>query len=167
METIVDSSQQTHSAPIQPTLDPTLPAQLRSGANWFYWIAGLSVINSLIFAFGGKISFIAGLGLTQLVDGIIDAFVSNGAHSAIRAIALVIDFVFVVMFALFGYYANKAFTWVFIIGIAIYALDALLLLVLGDYFAAGFHVFALIYIARGVVACRQVRQFIRRNSFAV
>jgi len=159
MENIFNSTEETNSTSIQPTLDPALLAQLRSGANWFYWIAGLSVVNSLIFAFGGKVSFIAGLGLTQIVDGIFDAIVTAGAPSAVRAVAIVISFVVIAMFALFGYYANKAITWVFILGIAIYALDAFLLLVLGAYFAAGFHAFALIYIIRGFIACRAVKQF--------
>ena len=93
MENIFNSTEETNSTSIQPTLDPALLAQLRSGANWFYWIAGLSVVNSLIFAFGGKVSFIAGLGLTQIVDGIFDAIVTAGAPSAVRAVAIVISFV--------------------------------------------------------------------------
>ena len=104
METIFNLSEETNSTATQPTLDPALLAQLKSGANWFYWIAGLSVVNSLIFAFGGHTSFIAGLGLTQLIDGIFDAVI------------------------------------------------------------AGFHVFALIYIVRGFIACRAVSQFNAQNA---
>lgn len=34
-----------------------LEQQCASGANWFYWIAALSLINSVIFISGGKSQF--------------------------------------------------------------------------------------------------------------
>ncbi|MCP4560303.1 MAG: hypothetical protein GY837_07230, partial [Bosea sp.] len=36
----------------------------RSGANWFYWIAGLSIANSLVILFQGEWGFVVGLGIT-------------------------------------------------------------------------------------------------------
>ncbi|MCK4829211.1 hypothetical protein KA005_76515, partial [bacterium] len=44
--------------------------QLKSGANWFFWIAGLSLVNTIVFLFDGSIYFVVGLGITQIVDGI-------------------------------------------------------------------------------------------------
>lgn len=47
-------------------------ADIRSSAHWFFWIAGLSIINTLITAFSSsEISFLAGLGITQLINGLI------------------------------------------------------------------------------------------------
>lgn len=94
--------------------DPLYPDQnavnsMHRGANWFYWIAGLSVVNSLIFAFGGNVSFILGLAYTQLVDSISDVIVADGGPSFIRAIAVIVNLGIVGIFVLIGYYAHKSF----------------------------------------------------------
>ncbi len=34
---------------------------VKSGANWFVWIAGLSVVNSIVGMSGGHLHFIVGL----------------------------------------------------------------------------------------------------------
>ena len=67
--------------PPQPLVAPanvppqSLESQVRllfqqgaNGANWFYWIAGLSLINSVITLVGGKISFVLGLAVTGITD---------------------------------------------------------------------------------------------------
>ena len=41
-----------------------------SGANWFYWIAGLSLVNTILLYTGSEWVFVVGLGVTQLIDGI-------------------------------------------------------------------------------------------------
>ena len=53
---------------LAPELDPALPessqhqeieehlAGVHRGANWFYWIAGLSLVNSIIAVSGGNYS---------------------------------------------------------------------------------------------------------------
>ena len=131
-----------------------LAGQVRSGANWFYWIAGLSAINSVIYVFGSPVSFLAGLGFTQLAEQLVDIGIENGLPSALKIVAIVLNFVIVGVFALFGYYANKRFAAAFIIGIVLYLLDGLLLLLLGVFLSAGFHAFALFFIIRGFLACR-------------
>ena len=50
-----------------------------SGANWFFWIAGLSLVNSLIILFSGEWSFIVGLGATQ-IDGTWSDCETTGDH---------------------------------------------------------------------------------------
>ena len=40
----------------------------RAGARWFYWIAGLSFVNSLVVISGGSLHFVVGLGITSIVD---------------------------------------------------------------------------------------------------
>ena len=163
MSTIFDRSEGVilNSDPEEVT--PETLAQLKSGANWFYWIAGLSLINSAIFIFGGNVNFIAGLAFTQLIDAIFDASVSQGAASGIIAVAAIIDMIVVVIFALIGYYANKAINAVFIGGMVIYAIDGIVWLLLGSLFAAGFHVFALVMIFRGFMASREVNRIKAEN----
>ena len=136
--------------------DPADAARAKSGANWFYWIAGLSVVNSVIFVLGSDVAFLAGLGITQLMDAIINLSIKQGAPDLLKIVAVVFDFVVVVIFALFGYFAGRRFATAFIIGIALYFFDGLLSLVLGAYLTAGFHVLALFYMIRGFLACRKL-----------
>ena len=56
--------------PGQPTAGEvalTSPA-IRSAARWFWWIAGLSLVNVVMFQTGSKGSFVVGLGITALSD---------------------------------------------------------------------------------------------------
>jgi hypothetical protein len=138
---------------------------MKSGANWFYWIAGLSVVNTIIYISGADWSFLAGLGLTQLADGFVDVAIDNGAPSMLKAVAIVFDFVVVAIFGFFGYYAGKRSSVVFIIGIVIYVLDGLLLLLIGVWPSAGFHAFALFFIIRGFMACRSLNAFEANRPF--
>lgn len=131
-------------------------SQAKSGASWFYWIAALSLINSLIFLFGGNWSFFAGLGITQLIDAIVDQISRGGDFSVIKIIAFVVDLVIAGVFFICGLWANKFQTWAFIVGMVLYFLDGVFLLVIGAYLPAGFHAFALFMIFRGLIAARQV-----------
>ena len=135
-----------------------LVAQVKSGANWFYWIAGLSVVNSLIYIAGANVAFLAGLGITQLADAFVDVAIENGAPSALKIVTVAFSAVAVVVFGLFGYFANKRLAAVFGVGIVLYVLDGLLLLLLGVFASAAFHAFALFFIIRGFLACRSLNK---------
>jgi len=136
--------------------DYELLSHAKGGASWFYWIAGLSLVNSLIFFFGGNWSFFAGLGVTQLVDAIVFQITQSDSLSVVKIIGFVFDLVVAGIFLLLGLWANKLQTWAFIVGMVLYLLDGLLLLLLGAYFPAAFHAFALYMIFRGFNAARQI-----------
>jgi hypothetical protein len=139
--------------------DPELATRVKRGANWFYWIAALSVINSGAFMSGANFHFLAGLGVTEIADGLVEVFIDQGAPSAFKTVAIVFDLAVVIGFALAGYYANKLFRVAFIAGIGVYFVDALIVLLLGDFFMAGFHAFALYGLIRGFLACREIKVF--------
>ncbi|MEP7148644.1 MAG: hypothetical protein ABI857_07145 [Acidobacteriota bacterium] len=141
-----------------------LTATAKSGASWFYWIAGLSAINSIAYMSGSSLSFLAGLGFTQLAAALVDVAIDNGAPDALKIVAIVFNFFLVALFAFIGYYANKRFSVAFVIGIVIYLLDGLLLLLLGELFGAAFHAFALFFIIRGFLACRTFNSQTQPNS---
>ena len=143
--------------------DPEWAARVKRGANWFYWIAGLSVINSAAFVMGANFHFLAGLGLTEIADAIIEASIQQGAPTAIKAVSVVFDLIVVISFALAGYFANKFFRTAFIIGIIVYVFDGLIVLLLGDFFMAAFHAFALYSLIRGYLACRQIKAYNAAN----
>src|SRR5262249_466386 len=58
-----------------------LARQFNAGSSWFFWIAALSVINSLIAVFGGNWRFIFGLGITSVADALFSQ--SGGVAKAI------------------------------------------------------------------------------------
>ncbi|MBX7061975.1 MAG: hypothetical protein K1X52_09965 [Pyrinomonadaceae bacterium] len=151
------SSGAENAVPTGP--DPALEAHAKRGANWFYWIAGLSAVNSGAFLMGAGFHFLAGLGITEVFDGLSEAFIENGLPNSVRFIAVFGDLLVVIGFALAGYWANKLVAPVFLIGIVLYFLDGLLVLAFGDIVMALFHAFALYQLIRGFLAVRELKKF--------
>ena len=123
-----------------------LVSRMKSGGSWFYWIAALSLVNSISAFTGGGWGFIVGLGITHLVTGITNP-------PAALAINVVIAGVFIAL----GVFANRAQLWAFIVGMVLYGLDGLLYAKVGAWLAAGFHVFVLFCLFNGFRAARQLR----------
>lgn len=139
------------------TPEMILQAQLQSGASWFYWVAGLSIVNSLIYFFGGSINFIFGLGVTQIVD-----VIGSELPQAGRLLSLLINGVIAGLFVVIGLFAMKRLVWVMIGGMILYGLDALLLVVLPekpDFLGIAFHVYVLYCLFRGLQASWSLQQF--------
>jgi hypothetical protein len=135
--------------------------RVKSGANWFYWIAVLSLINSIVLVSGGSWNFIVGLGITQIADAVILTAGGGGRVGELNALVVIVlmfDILVAAVFAGFGYFAGRGSAAMFIVGIVIYVLDGLIYLVFGDYLAAGFHAFALFYIIRGLLAAFEMRK---------
>ena len=135
----------------------------RSGANWFYWISGLSLINTFLFISGSDWGFIAGLAITMIIDGIASELPAVGI-----VIALVFDALFAGSFIAFGYFAGKGHKWAFITGIVLYGLDTLLIFALGMMMAQSgegsdvlislvFHGLALYFIFNGFRALKKLK----------
>ena len=111
---------------------------VRGGASWFYWIGALSIINTLISMSGNGTRFIFGLGITQFTDAI-------GAHGGGggSVAALVVTVFIAGIFAIFGYFGGQGQKWAFILGMALYCLDAGLCVLGGIILSAVFHAWAL------------------------
>jgi hypothetical protein len=147
------------SAPSAPPAAPStvvsgtrqmLEQRRLSGARWFYWVAGLSLVNSLASLAGQQWRFILGLGLTQLADALV-------AHSG-RGIAVVavMDAATVGGFVLLGRFAHQGRVWAFGVGAVVYALDGLIFVGLRDWIGVAFHVFVLVMTVRGLDAARRL-----------
>jgi hypothetical protein len=130
---------------------PATVAQLRSGASWFYWIAGLSLINAIAAFSGSSWRFIIGLGVTQIFDAL-------GVHigGSGKVVALALDLLAAGMFVLFGIFANKGQAWAFIVGMVLFALDGLIFLLGPDWLGVAFHVLVLYWLFRGFSASRNL-----------
>ena len=135
------------TAPIQSADLLALEKRIKNGAGWFYWIAGLSLINTISALSGSEFGFILGLGMTDVVNVIAREFGSVG-----KIIAIVMDAVLLGMFGLFGFFAGKRHQWAFIVGMVIYGIDALIFIVASEWLSVGFHGFALFCIFQGLKA---------------
>jgi hypothetical protein len=125
--------------------------RVRAGAQWFHWIAALSIVNSLIVIFGGKFHFVVGLGITSVVD----AF-ARRVGSAGSVLAIIINGFVAGVLVVLGTFAVKAQRWAFLVGMALYLSDGLLVVSVKDYFAVAFHAYALFAIYRGYTVTRQL-----------
>lgn len=137
-----------------------LEQSLKGGAGWFYAIAGLSFLNSVIALFRGTLSFIFGLGITQLVDG------AGGAFGRVGSVfALFVNFFIVLIFVAMGYFAGKSKRWAFIAGMILYGIDGLIFLLVSDFVGFGFHIFAIFSIWSGYKAISAL-EAIKQNESA-
>ena len=147
-------SEQQQQQSTQPTIAPAklvAGSRMRAGAKWFYWIAALSLVNSLVVIFGGQFHFVVGLGITSVVDEL----AKGVGSSAGIVLALIINGTVAGIFFLFGGFAGKAHKWAFIVGVVLYGLDGLLLLAATDILSVGFHAYAIFGIVRGLMAVDQ------------
>jgi len=127
-----------------------LEAQSRRGAFWFYWIAGLSLVNSVVAFAGLNWRFIIGLGMSQIVDTL--ATRSGRGWTA----AILFDALLIGGFVLLGTLAVRGHAWAFLVGVSLYGLDGLISLLVHDWLGLGFHVFVVIMILKGFQAARHL-----------
>jgi hypothetical protein len=118
---------------------------LKGSSSWFVVIAGLSLVNSVLSMTGASIHFIFGLGLTQIVDAL--AHDSGGAGIVLD---LIINGMIAGVFVFFWHLARKGAKWAFFAGMALYIVDALILLAFKDILSLAFHGWALYRMYSGV-----------------
>ncbi len=150
----------------QAILAANLLRRAKVGANNFYWIAVLSVVNSFISAFGGGLTFVVGLGVTQIVDALSVIVARDMPDAALiaKGIGLVLSIVVSGVIAIFGYFAGKGQRWAFYVGMALYGLDALLLLAFQDWLGFAFHLYFLWGLFTGLQALNQLQKLLPRQA---
>jgi hypothetical protein len=136
------SASPTPDEPSTPSPDEVRQAfqgRIASGANWLYWIAGLSLVNAIIFIAGGSWSFLIGLALIPLMT----PFADEAAGPMIRFTAMGICLTVVVFWGLLGYLATRRKQWAFVTAIVLYLIDTLLYFAMKDWVDGGFHLYVL------------------------
>jgi hypothetical protein len=130
----------------------------RRGTNWFYWIAGLTIINTIISLTGGGISFSVGLAFAKVVDAVGQALVGPARYALV-----LVDLIIAAVFVMFGVLGGKGQTWAILTGTILYVLDGLLLigLVATGQVTAGIlgfiiHGLAIYYLFQGSNASRKL-----------
>ena len=125
--------------------DPTVV----SAARWFWWIAGLSLVNTVMFFSGSDASFVVGLGMTALAG----VMFSGSVAVSVAIIGLILGFYF-----LMGLYAQRGAAWAFYLGIGLYVLDALIYVKLESWMSVAFHAYAIFCMVRGVMRLREINE---------
>ena len=128
-------------------------AKLNNGSQWFLWIFGLSAINTLILYFGGQVSFIFGLGITQIFEGIY-----IGMFGEFNLLGVIISIAISGIFAVIWYFSKNLSKPAFIIGMIIYGIDALILLAFQDWLSFGVHLYALFMIFKGFQSINELKK---------
>ena len=144
-----------------------LTARARRGTDWFFWIAGLSLINTVINLVGGQLSFVTGLGIMQLIDGLTIGFAKNASANGglvIHVIGFAINALIALMFVLAGFLSRKRYRWIVIAGMLIYALDGLVFILFQDWIPLLFHGWALWGLWNGLKAINDLKKLEESNQ---
>lgn len=134
------------AAPARPANVAELAQQtpgVIQGARWFWWIAGLSLVNVACDVAQANISFVMGLAFTQIAHAMF--------HSSM-GIAFAIDALFIGGFYLLGRQAQRGQLWAFIVGIVVYVCDALIYVKYEDWMPVAFHALALFYTGKALMS---------------
>jgi len=132
-----------------------LTQRYKSGLNWFYWIAGLTIITSVISLAGGGWGFLISLGSTQIIDGFAKGL-SEGFGESTKIIAFVLDLIVSGAFVGFGLLAAKKQLWAYVVGMVVFLLDGLVSLAFQDLLGAIAHAVVLFFLFRGYQAGREL-----------
>jgi hypothetical protein len=71
------------------------------------------------------------------------------------------------VFVVLGYFARGASAAAFVVGMALYALDSLLFVLVGDWIAVGFHGFVLFMLFGGLSILQAVRRQVPADTAAL
>ncbi|MFL6656664.1 MAG: hypothetical protein ACJ8GW_01210 [Massilia sp.] len=125
-------------------MNPSAPADpvVQSAARWFWWIAAMSLVNTVMAHTGSNSSFVIGLAMTAFADGM--------AASAPVA-AFVLTGVLLAFYVLMGLFGIRGKAWAFYAGIAVYVVDALIYVCFDAWLCVAFHVYAIFWLAKGVM----------------
>lgn len=138
-----------------------LEKQMRSGVDTFFWIAGLSVVNTVVYLFGGSASFVIGLGATLVIDVLTKKLATDLASDGgmiFQAIGIILDVLIMGLFVLFGILGRKKYGTAVMFGMVLYVLDALIYLYLGDWMSVLFHGWMLFILWGGFQAIGKLKK---------
>jgi hypothetical protein len=128
--------------------------RIASAARWFWWIAGLSLVNSVVSHTGGSFNFVVGLAATQIIDAV---------FKSLPALAIFFDAGALVFFLGAGALARRGWQSAFVVAGLLYALDGAVFAWFGDWLPAGFHAYVLYQLFRG---WRDLRDLVRHAAVA-
>ena len=141
-----------------------LAAVHASGARWFNWVAGLSLVNSLLFIFGEKWHFCIGLAFTDVVNAVLIEL--SGGSVIAKVVAFVIDALFAGVFAGLGWLALRRQHWAYIVGLVLLCIDGALCALCQDWMSTAFHGWAAFAIYNGLRASMSLGKLVPAGATA-
>jgi len=126
-------------------------------ANWFYWIAGLSLVNLGAIAMGANFRFIIGLGFSEFLGGMAQEMSASSGSNGPMIAACAGGALLAAFFGACGWFARRPSVVAFIVGMVVFGLDTGIFLIASDWLGVAFHVYALYCLWRGVTATRQYK----------
>ena len=143
-----------------------LNQQAKNSSRSFYWIAGLSFINSLITAFGGEFYLVMGLASTLFVDYLAVGMGQSAPEAVVvfKVVALVVSVIASGVFALFGFLAEKGKRWAYVFGMVFYGVDALIMLALQEWKGLLVHLYFMWVLFSGLRALNQLQKIIPQTA---
>lgn len=127
--------------------------KLNRATNWFFVIAGLSLLNTVILMSGSTVNFIVGLGLTTLAGAIGSKLGMLG-----KSVIFIFNTFAAGIFVLLGLLGRKHHKWAVIVGMVLYGLDGLIFLLVQDFLGVAFHGYALFGLYQALPALTAIAQ---------
>ena len=134
---------------------------MKSSANWFYWIVGLSALNSILYISGVGFGLAVGLNATRIIDELV-----SEASGAARFLPLLFALIPLGFFALLGYLAPR-FRAAFVVGFIFYLIDAVPSLLLKDWIGLAMHAWVLFSFFTGFRAAGELSRLRSSNASGV
>jgi hypothetical protein len=125
-----------------------------------YQPAAFSLINSLLIMFGAEVSFVIGLGATQVVDAVVAVMreeVAASSAAVLSAVGLAINLCLIGVVMAIWWACGRGSTAAYVVGMVLYGFDGLLFVLVGDWIGVGFHVFFLFMLWGGYRFMREWR----------
>lgn len=136
-------------------------ARMRAGADWFFWIAALALLEAYLNRSDIVTQGAFGLGMTGLVERAAEPWTASG-----QAMPFLAELVLPVFYVLLGVLARRGRRWAFATGLGVYAVDAALVLAAAELVGLALHLVVLGLLGMGFVAAQQLEQFGRADATA-
>ena len=137
-------------------------SKVNSSASWILWIIAISMVNTIMGAFGSDMYFNLGLGITFVIDTLINAGIKgntdNGFVTFVRIVGCVIDMtIYSVFIGLWYLTCRKFYKWSLLFAAILFTLDGVIFVVLGVFIPVIIHVMAVMYMMMGLSAFADIR----------
>lgn len=140
-----------------------LKERCEQGARWFYLVAALSFITSLVSFYGIEWDSMVSLGVARAVDPLAFSLAYEFGWP-VRIVAVAADAAVAAVVATVGYFASMRHILVFLAGMVAYALDGVVFVFAGEWPAVAFHLLALFIMYTGYRACVQLAALDREDD---
>jgi len=130
-------------------------SEMQNGANWFFWIAALSAVSSIVAVYDSNLLYSLGFGVNRLVEGATLGYIGQGWPPETIWVGAAVNILIALVVVGFGYYARKGSDMAFMAGMFLYVVDTMVILGFRDYFGFLFHLLALFFLFKGLLGSRK------------